>query len=104
MTARSGERWYEPELHRLQGETLLRLPDARQAQAEACFMRAIELARQQQARMFELRASTSLARLKQLQGHGAAARPRLSAIYGWFDQEYGTRDLAEAAALLDSMK
>jgi len=104
MTARSGERWYEPELHRLQGETVLRQQDDGQAQAEACFLRAIELARQQQARMFELRASTSLARLKQLQGDGASARPMLSAIYGWFGEESGTRDLAEAAALLDSLK
>jgi DNA-binding winged helix-turn-helix (wHTH) protein/predicted ATPase len=104
MTARSGERWYEPELHRLQGEAVLRQPDAGQARAEASFMRAIELARQQQARMFELRATTSLARLKQLQGNGKAARPMLSAIYGWFDEESGTRDLAEAAALLDLLK
>ncbi|MEO7337117.1 MAG: AAA family ATPase, partial [Caldimonas sp.] len=106
MATRSGERWYEPELHRLQGETVLRMTDAVQAQAEAeaCFLRAIELSRQQQARMFELRASTSLARLKLLQGHGAAARPMLSAIYGWFGERSGTRDLAEAEALLGSLE
>ena len=100
----TGERWYEAELHRLQGELTLRLPEGAsnlaRRQAETCFQRAIKLAQRQQAKTFELRAATSLARLWLQQGKTAAARPMLSAICGWFTEGFETRDLKDAAALL----
>lgn len=104
---RSGERWYEAELGRLRGELLLLPPSAArhaQLEAEACFERAIELARQQQAKALELRASISLARLWQRQRKAASARSMLSEIYCGFSEGSGTRDLVEAASLLESLQ
>ena len=73
---RTGVRWIEAELHRLRGELLLALPEADQPEAEACFRRAVAVAREQDARLWELRAVTSLARLWRDQGEaGRSARP-----------------------------
>jgi predicted ATPase len=69
-------------------------------EAEACFLKAIDIARQQQARSLELRATTSLARLWQQQGKQHEARNTLSVIYGWFTEGFDTKDLQEAKALL----
>jgi ATP/maltotriose-dependent transcriptional regulator MalT len=99
----TGERFDEAELYRLQGELLLRqaLPDA--SQAEACFQQALAMARRQQARLWELRAAMSLARLWQQQGKRAEARELLAPIYGWFTEGFDTADLQEARALLDEL-
>jgi hypothetical protein len=74
-----------------------------QEEAEACFLKAIEIARRQQAKSLELRATMSLARLWQQQGKHHAARNMLSEIYGWFTEGFDTKDLQEVKALLDEM-
>jgi predicted ATPase len=71
-----------------------------QAEAEACFLRAIEIARLQEAKLLELRATMSLARLWQQQEKKKAARQRLSEIYRWFTEGLDTKDLQEAKTLL----
>jgi predicted ATPase len=87
-------------VYRLQGECLLRqaVPDI--AEAEACFQQALIIARRQQARSWELRAATSLARLWQHQGKRTAAHCMLAKIYDWFSEGFDTVDLQEARALL----
>ena len=97
---KTGERCYEAELHRLQGELLLQqvVPDV--AQAEACFQQALAVARRQQARSWELRAAMSLSRLWQQQGKRDDARELLAPIYGWFTEGFDTADLQDARALL----
>jgi predicted ATPase len=104
----TGERPYEAELYRLKGELTLsqfgvQLEAKRQEEAEACFQKAIEVARKQQAKSLELRASTSLARLWQQQGKKAQAHHLLSEIYGWFTEGFDTKDLQEAKALLEEL-
>jgi predicted ATPase len=91
------------EAHRLQGELLLRqaIPDA--TQAEACFQQALTVARRQQAKSWELRAASSLARLWQQQGKRTEARELLAPIYGWFTEGFDTADLQEAKALLEEL-
>ena len=74
-----------------------------QAAAEACFLKAIDIARQQQAKSLELRAATSLARLWQQQGKRAEAHHLLSEIYNWFTEGFDTKDLQEAKVLLDEL-
>ena len=99
---RTGVRFGEPELHRLKGELFLQRGDDPE-KAEACFRRAIVVAQRQEARSWELRATTSLARLLQQQGRREEARRELAAIYGWFSEGFDTPDLQEAKALLDSL-
>jgi predicted ATPase len=88
------------EAYRLRGELLLRqaVPDA--AQAEACFQQALDIARWQQAKSWELRAAMSLAHLWQQQGERQEAHDLLAPIYGWFTEGFDTADLREARALL----
>jgi predicted ATPase len=74
-----------------------------QAEAEAYFQKARDIARQQQAKSWELRASTSLARLWQQQGKQREAHQMLAEIYGWFTEGFDTKDLQEAKALLDEL-
>jgi predicted ATPase len=74
-----------------------------EAEAEACFHRAINIARQQQAKSLELRAVMSLSRLWQSQGKKDEARQLLADIYGWFTEGFDTVDLKEAKALLDAL-
>jgi predicted ATPase len=69
-------------------------------EVEVCFLKAIEVARSQQAKSWELRASTSLARLWQSQGKKAEAHQMLAEIYGWFTEGFETKDLQDAKALL----
>ena len=73
------------------------------AEAEACFQRAIRAAHARQARSYELRATTSLARLWRAQGKRADARAAVRAIYGWFNEGLDTADLKDAAALLQEL-
>jgi predicted ATPase/class 3 adenylate cyclase len=98
------ERWWEAELRRLQGDMLLRLPDPDRTGANACFQRAIGVARKQDAKLWELRAASSLARLWAEQGKRAEARNLLAPIYGWFTEGFGTRDLMDAKGLLDELQ
>ena len=72
-------------------------------EAESCYNRATEIARQQSAKSWELRAAKRLARLWQQQGKIAEARQMLAEIYGWFTEGFGTADLQEAKALLEEL-
>src|SRR5277367_3203367 len=96
---RTGERYCLCELNRLKGELLI-LDNEREA-AAAAFRTGIEVARGQQARWWELRATTSLARLLDRQGKRAEARAMLSEIYNWFTEGFDTADLKDAKALLE---
>jgi predicted ATPase len=89
------------EAYRLQGALLLRqaIPDV--AQAERCFQQALDIARRQQAKSWELRATISLSRLWQEQGKREEARKLLAPIYGWFTEGFDTADRQEAKALMD---
>jgi predicted ATPase len=99
----SKERWYEAEVHRADGEFALRSPQSDTAKAEACFERALAIARQQRARSWELRAAMSVARLWRDQGKPQQARELLAPVYGWFTEGFDTRDLKEAKALLGTL-
>jgi predicted ATPase len=99
----TGERWYEPELHRLKGVLLLQQNAATQAEAATCFHHALDMARNQQAKSFELRTATSLARLWQSQGKRDEARQVLGDVYNWFTEGFDTADLQAAKALLDEL-
>jgi DNA-binding winged helix-turn-helix (wHTH) protein/tetratricopeptide (TPR) repeat protein len=101
VSNRNGEPYYDGELWRLKGE-LLKMQD-KAAQAESCFQKAIEIARKQAAKSFELRASTSLARLWQEQGKVKEARQTLADAYAWFTEGFETADLKEAASLLNDL-
>jgi predicted ATPase len=98
-----GERWYEPELYRLKGALLLQQTSDSQAEVETCFQHAISIARSQQAKSFELRAATSLARLWQQQGKRQEAHDLLAPVYHWFTEGFDTADLQDATALLATL-
>jgi predicted ATPase len=102
---RTGERWYDAELYRLKGELTLEPlePGAPSPEAEACFVKALDIARRQEARLFELRAAMSLGHLRMRQGRQAEARSELAEIYGWFTEGFDTKDLQEARALLETL-
>jgi predicted ATPase len=97
----TGIQLYAPELHRLKGEFLLALEPENPAEAEACFRQAVAIARRQQAKSLELRATMSLARLWQRQGRRDEAHATLAAVYGTFTEGFTTPDLVDAAALLN---
>jgi len=108
VVEKSEERFYEAELYRLKGELTSQshtsdkqseVPD----EAEACFQKALDVARRQQAKSLELRAATSLARLWQEQGKKTEARDLLSEIYNWFTEGFDTKDLKDAKALLKEL-
>jgi predicted ATPase len=101
--AQTGIVYYEPELRRLEGELRLRHDPADAQKAEACFQRAVAIARRTQAKSWELRAATSLARLKRDQGRRGEARDLLAPVLGWFTEGFDTADLQEAKALLDDL-
>jgi predicted ATPase len=98
----SGERWWQAELHRLRGRLLV--ARGQHDEGEACFRQAIEVSSEQRARMLELRAATSLARLWSDGGRNAEARELLAPIYAWFTEGFETPDLREAKILLDSLE
>ncbi len=120
---KTGDRSYEAELYRLKGELTLQQhrgqatgngqqknstdprplsPDS-QGEAETCFLKAIHIARRQQAKMWELRAAVSLARLWRGQGKAQQAQKMLAEIYHWFTEGFDTKDLQEAKALLEEL-
>jgi predicted ATPase len=103
LMERTGERWYEAELHRLTGMALLGLPEPDRVGAEASFSRAMAIARAQGTRLWELRGATSLARIWAEQGERRRAQDVLAPIYGWFTEGSDTPDLVEAKALLDEL-
>ena len=97
------ETLYEAEVNRTAGEIAVMSPEADAAKAEAYFQRALAVARQQQAKSWELRAAMSLARLWRDQGKPKQARELLAPVYGWFTEGFDTRDLKEAKALLEEL-
>ena len=97
------ERWCEAEVNRIAGEIALMSPERDATKAEAYFERALAVARQQQAKSWELRAAMSLARLWRDQGKVQQARELLAPVYGWFTEGFDTRDLKEAKALLEEL-
>jgi predicted ATPase len=99
----TGERRWEAELYRLKGELLLARSAEHHTEAEACFHQALDIARRQQAKSWELRAAMSLSRLCQQQGKRAEARQLLAPIYGWFIEGSDTADLQAAKALLKEL-
>jgi class 3 adenylate cyclase/predicted ATPase len=101
--AQTGVVYYEPELHRLDAELRLRLDTPDEQRAETSFRRALEIARRQQAKSWELRAATSLARLWGERGRRAEARDLLAPVYGWFTEGFDTADLKQAQALLNQL-
>jgi predicted ATPase len=121
LVDKTGTRVSEAELYRLKGQLTLQkfqVPSFKfqvispqhptsstqaEAEAEACFFKAIEIARKQQARSLELRAVMSLSRLWQSQGKKAEARQLLAEIYGWFTEGFDTKDLQEAKKLLEEL-
>jgi predicted ATPase len=87
-----------------QGELLLQHVGDNQTEAESCFHHALEIAQTQQAKSFELRASTSMARLWQQQGKRQEAHNLLAPVYQWFTEGFDTADLQDAKALLDELE
>jgi predicted ATPase len=100
---RTGQRMAEAELHRMKGDLLLAVSRDRPAEAEACYRHALDCARRQSNKIFELSAALSLSRLWRGQGKTDDARTLLAEIYGWFTEGFETRDLKEAKALLDEL-
>ena len=104
LAAKNGDLMYHAEINRLRGELLLNLsPEENRVEAESCFRSAIEIARPQQAKSWELRAVTSLSRLLQKQGKNDEARRMLGEIYGWFTEGFDTADLRDAKTLLEGL-
>lgn len=103
----TGTREWEAELYRLKGQLTLQSkvqgPKSQVQEAEECFLKAIEIARRQQAKSLELRAVTSLSRLWQSQGKQKEAHQMLSEIYNWFTEGSDTKDLQEAKRLIDEL-
>ncbi|MFL5801681.1 MAG: hypothetical protein ACJ8CR_08050, partial [Roseiflexaceae bacterium] len=108
------ERFWEAEIYRLKGELLLKVKDAGHSRStaegmqdaespEGCFLKAIEIARRQEGKALELRATVSLCRLWQQQGKKDEARHMLAGIYGFFTEGFDTIDLQQAKALLQEL-
>ena len=100
---RNGERLYEAEVHRIRGELLLRCPAPDPAGADTCFAEALAVAREQEAKSWELRAATSMARMWRGQGRREDARRLLSPIYDWFTEGFDTADLQDAKSLMEQI-
>ena len=98
------ERLYEAEVYRTVGEITLLSPESDVEKAEAHFERALAVARQQQAKSWELRAAMSMARLRRDQGKRQEAHDLLAPVYSWFTEGFDTLDLKEAKALLERLK
>jgi predicted ATPase len=97
------ERWSEAEVYRTAGEIALLPPAPDAVKAETYFERALAVAREQQAKSWELRAAMSMARLWRDQGKRQQARDLLAPVYGWFTEGFDTLDLKEAKVLLDGL-
>jgi predicted ATPase len=103
LVEKNRQRLHEAELYRLRGEILLQQSVSDEQQAEASFRQALDIARHQQAKSWELRAAVSLSRLWQQQGKRDAARALLTPVYGWFTEGFETADLQDARALLETL-
>jgi class 3 adenylate cyclase/predicted ATPase len=101
IAERTGERWLDADLMRHKGQLLLRQGHA--AVAEELYCKALTIAQEQEAKLWELRAAVSLGRLRRDQGRPAEARDLLAPIYGWFTEGFNTPDLKDARALLDEL-
>ena len=101
MVERTGERWLAAELYRHKGQLLLR--QGQSEAAEELYRKALSIAEEQGAKLWELRAAMSLARLRRDQGRRAEARDLLAPVYGWFTEGFDTADLKEAKALIDEL-
>ena len=97
----TGLRWFLAELNRHKGRVLLQ--HGHSEAAEKLYRKALRIAREQQAKLWELRATVSLARLRRDQGRHAEARDLVAPVYCWFTEGFGTPDLTEAKALLDEL-
>jgi predicted ATPase len=102
IVERTRERWLLAELHRHKGQLLLRQGD-REA-AEELYRKALTIAEEQEAKLWELRAAVSLGRLRREQGRRSEARDLVAPVYGWFTEGFDTPDLKEASALLDEVQ
>lgn len=102
IVERTGGRWMEAELHRHKGQLMLQRgrPDT----AEELYRKALTIAKEQEAKLWELRASVSLAWLRRDQSRLTEARDLLAPVYGWFTEGFDTPDLKEAKALLDALQ
>jgi predicted ATPase len=100
---RTKESLWEPEVNRIAGEIALQTSEPDAAKAEAYFQRALAVARKQQAKSWELRSATSMARLWRDQGKREEACDLLAPVYNWFTEGFDTLDLKEAKALLDAL-
>ena len=92
---------WQAELNRIKGELFLTVSSNNHAEAESCFFQALDIARRQQAKSWELRAAVSLSRLWCDQGKQKEARDLLAPIHDWFTEGFDTQDLKDAKALLD---
>jgi class 3 adenylate cyclase/predicted ATPase len=101
IVERTGQRWFAAELNRQKGQLLLRQGNSEAA--EELYRKALSIAREQEAKLWELRAAASLARLRPDQGRRAEARGLLAPVYGWFTEGFATPDLKKARALLDEL-
>jgi predicted ATPase len=101
IVERTGERWFAAELYRHKGELLLRQGNSEAA--EELYRKALSIAVEQEAKLWELRAAMSLARLRRGQGCHAEARDLLAPVYGWFTEGFDTPDLKEAKSLLETL-
>ena len=100
---RSGERWFEAEVHRITGEAYLTSDQRDEPRAEECFARALQVARAQNARLWQLRAAVSLGRLWRQQAKQTEAHDLLAPVHDWFTEGFDTPDVKEAKALLDEL-
>jgi class 3 adenylate cyclase/tetratricopeptide (TPR) repeat protein len=103
MAQANSVRFYEAEVHRLRGDLLLKMDRHDPGEIERCYLRAMEIAREQDAKWWELRAATRLAAIRQDQGRDREARDVLAPVYGWFTEGFNTPDLVEARLLLDRL-
>ena len=101
IAERTGERWLEPELNRHKGQLLLR--QGYTEAAEELYRKALSIAEQQEAKLWELRAAVRLAGLRRDQGRHTEARDLLAPVYGWFTEGFDTQGLKEAKALLGEL-
>jgi predicted ATPase len=101
IVERTGERWLTAELNRHKGQLLLR--QGHSEAADELYRKALSIAKEQEAKLWELRAATSLASLRRDQGRHTEARDILAPVYGWFTEGFETPDLKDAKALLDEL-
>src|ERR1700738_3967231 len=101
IAERTGERWFAAELNRHKGQLMLR--QGHSEAAEELYRKALSIAQEQGAKLWELRAAAGLARLRRDQGRHAEARDLLAPVYVWFTEGFHTPDLREAKALLDEL-